>query len=121
MLRYSDLTNEQKKFICNGCGGKGGWVKPPNFIFKASCNQHDFYYWRGYTEEDKKRCDKKFYELTKEDIDDANVNTIKSWYYHTWAYAYYKFVRAFGKKYFYYGTKSKTLDSLINEMNKENK
>jgi|LGOV01.1.fsa_nt_gb hypothetical protein len=35
---YTELSPEQKKEICNGCGAKGGWIKVPNFLFKASCN-----------------------------------------------------------------------------------
>ena len=58
MLKYRDLTQEQKEKICNGCGSKGGFIKPPNFIFKASCNHHDFNYWRGNTKELKKKADK---------------------------------------------------------------
>ena len=52
MLKYRDLTEEQKKFVCNGCGGKSGWINPPEFLFNASCNHHDFLYWRGCTEAD---------------------------------------------------------------------
>ena len=36
MLRFSELTQEQKAFICNGCGGKGGIVNPLEFLFHAS-------------------------------------------------------------------------------------
>ena len=28
-LKYSNLTDEQKEIICNGCGGKSGWLNPP--------------------------------------------------------------------------------------------
>ena len=101
MLRYKDLTDEQKKVICNGCGGKGGWIKPPNFIFKASCNHHDFKYWQGGTEKDREIADKEFYKWMRADIADA------VWYkqphYHVWAYLYYLFVRGGGKDYFYLG------------------
>ena len=33
MIKYADLTPEQKKFVCNGCGGIGGWINPPEFLF----------------------------------------------------------------------------------------
>lgn len=38
-LKYSDLTDEQKEIICNGCGGKSGWLNPPELLFNASCSQ----------------------------------------------------------------------------------
>jgi len=100
MLRYKDLTPEQRKQICNGCGTKGGLIKVPNFIFKASCNQHDFYYWRGGSERDRKIADKAFYKAMREDIKSVKWN-LKP-YYHIWAFGYYRAVRFFGKKYFNY-------------------
>ncbi len=36
MKKYEDLTPEEKKEICNGCGGKGGWIKPPHAVFFVS-------------------------------------------------------------------------------------
>lgn len=107
MLKYSDLTPQQKDKICNSCGGKGGLINPPNFIFKASCNHHDFYYWRGCTNSDRKKADKAFYRYMRLDIQEAK------WYlkpyYHQWALAYYLAVRLFGSKYFYYSEKMRTL------------
>lgn len=115
MLKYSDLTLLQKQHICNGCGGKGGWIKPPNFIFKASCNHHDFKFWRGCTKADFKKANKDFYTWMKEDI-----KNIKKWYkriyYHIWAFSYYEAVNIGGKKYFYFADKPKTLEDLKKEM-----
>jgi len=111
MLRYRDLTPEQKLKITNGCGGKGGFINPPEFLFHASCNHHDFYYWRGGTEADRKKADDTFYKYMQMDI--ANENSmIKRIYYEMLAYSYYKAVRIFGKKYFRYG-KQKTMKDLI--------
>ncbi len=73
MKKYEDLTPEEKKEICNGCGGKGGWIKPPHRVFfEASCNHHDYGYWKGCTEEDRKKCDKKFYGATVKDCSGYN-------------------------------------------------
>ena len=109
MLKYSQLNTFQKQAICNGCGGKGSFIKPPNFLFKASCNHHDFLYWRGYEEIDRQIADEAFYKWMRVDIKEAK------WYlkpyYHLWAYTYYKAVRLFGKKYFYYANKQRTLKS----------
>ena len=111
MLKYSDLTKAQKEFICNGCGGKGAWIKVPNFIFKASCNHHDFYYWRGKDEADRKKADKAFYKFMRIDI--SEVNSLKKPYYHVWALSYYLAVRLFGRKFFNYSDKYKTIKGLI--------
>lgn len=114
MLKYKELNSHQKKFVANGCGGKGGLINPPEFLFHASCNHHDFLYWRGCTEEDRKKADDEFYELMKNDISRTN------WYlkphYHIWAYTYYKSVRLIGKKFFYYAEKQKTMKDLILEI-----
>lgn len=101
-LKYSDLTDEQKEIICNGCGGKSGWLNPPEFLFNASCNQHDFYYWRGGTESDRLEADKAFYEAML--VDAQNYIWYKRLLYKSIAYTYYKSVRLFGKKFFQYGT-----------------
>lgn len=110
MLRYSQLTQEQKSKICNGCGIKGGFIKVPNFLFKASCNHHDFRYWRGCREVDRKDADDSFYKWMRVDIKGAK------WYlkpyYHMWAWFYHKAVRLFGSKHFYYADKQRTIKDI---------
>lgn len=113
MIKYADLTLAQKAFICNGCGGKGGWVNPPEFIFHASCNHHDFNYWVGGTEEDRLRADKGFYNAMKVDIASKPIQFRP--YYHVWAYTYYKSVRLIGGKYFNYG-RQKDENDLVQEI-----
>lgn len=114
MLKYKELNSHQKEFVCNGCGGKGGLINPPEFLFHASCNHHDFLYWRGCTEADRKKADTEFYEMMLKDIEEAK------WYlkphYHIWAWTYYKSVRIAGKKFFYYGDKMKNQVDLISEI-----
>lgn len=100
MRKFSELTLEEKQQICNGCGAKGGLIKSPDFLFKASCDHHDYYYYLGGTEADRKVADDLFYCYMREDIKDAK------WYlkpyYKMWAYGYYLAVRKFGKPYFNY-------------------
>ena len=109
MLRYSDLNIYQKQDICNGCGGKGSIIPVPNFLFEASCNRHDFYYWRGGKEFDRKIADQEFYRIMKRDIRRRKYSVFrpkqlaKLIWYKLWAKTYYHSVRLFGKKYFYYG------------------
>jgi hypothetical protein len=116
-LRYRQLTKEQKELICNGCGGKGGIINPPNFLFKASCNHHDFYYWRGGSEDDRTKADNQFYEKMKEDVSESHW--IKKPFYSFTAWLYYKSVRRFGKKFFEYSESQKTHEDLFKAM-KEN-
>lgn len=118
MLKYSNLTIEQKKFVSNGCGGKGGWINPPEFIFHEDCNEHDFDYWLGCTEEDRKKKDKAFYKRMKKDIQKYK-SFIKKAHYHIWAWTYYKAVRLVGKKFFYYASRQKTMEDLVREMHTE--
>ena len=107
MLKYSDLTQEQIVKITNGCGSKGGWINPPNFIFKASCVIHDFYYWRGCEESDRQLADNSFYSYMRKDIKEAKW--FMKPYYHQWALAYYLAVRLFGENYFNYSKTMKTI------------
>lgn len=101
MKPYEDLTPEEKKEICNGCGGKGGWVKPPHkHFFKADCDHHDYGYYRGGTEEDRKNCDKLFLQEMLADVRRASWLTRLR--LTPWCYTYYAAVRLFGKKYFNY-------------------
>lgn len=103
-VKYEDLTAEQKRLIVNGCGGKGGLVKPPHRIFfKASCNHHDYAYWCGGTEADRLKADKMLYNLM---VDDCKDLPWCSWMrYRPWCWAYFKGVRIAGKKFFSFGKK----------------
>ena len=101
MLKYEDLTEEDKKKICNGCGGKGSIIKPPHRIFfKASCNHHDYGYYKGGTERDRLTCDTKFYNEMKRDC--KCLPFYQKLRYVPWCLIYFKSVRIFGKKYFNY-------------------
>lgn len=108
MKCYEDLTSEEKKMICNGCGGKGSFIRPPHGVFfKASCNHHDYGYWKGCTEADRFKCDYSFYEAMLQDCNRL------PWYlylrYRPWCWAYYHAVRLFGGKFFYYADEKREL------------
>ncbi len=100
-LSFKDLTTKDRSLICNGCGGKGSWIDPPDWLFKASCDWHDFEYWRGGDESDRKRADWGFYTAM---VEDANRS---SWWRRPFArmraWAYYRAVRSFAKSYFHLG------------------
>lgn len=93
----------------DGCGAKGGWFNPPEFFFEASCNQHDFYYWRGGFESDRLIADKAFYKFMLKDSERAeSYLTRKS--HRLCAYLYYKAVRWFGKDSFNFGEMKTAVD-----------
>ena len=100
-VKFNDLTEIQKDYLCNGCGGKGGIVTPPHAVFfKASCDHHDFNYFRGMTKTDRKKADDQFFDAMKIDVNDR----IKGWWqrrrYFTWCRLYYLAVRCVGWKFF---------------------
>ena len=107
-IRYKNLTDKQKLHICNGCGSKGSIIPVPNFIFEACCNHHDFQYWLGCTEEQRKKADQQF---LVEMLVDA-VRSKRKVFYSSWAVIYYTAVRLRGKKHFYYAPIQKVLEDL---------
>jgi len=105
-IPYELLTLEQKTEICNGCGGKGSWVKPPlKAFYRTSCNHHDYGYWCGVTEEVRKACDQKLRRNMRKDC--KKLSFIKKFIYRPWCSLYYVAVRLKGSEYFYWGTKKR--------------
>lgn len=101
-IPYEDLTPGERQEICNGCGGKGGLVKPPHRIFfQASCDHHDYGYWKGCTEADRKNADQMLYKMMKKDV--ATLPWYNKIRYRPWCWLYYVAVRGIGRKFFYYG------------------
>jgi len=106
MIDYEDLTVAQKEAICNGCGGKGSWVKPPHRIFfKASCNHHDYGYYKGCTEKDRLAADQKLYKRMQEDC--IGLPMFKKIQYKPWCWLYYRAIRMMGGSFFYYADKQR--------------
>lgn len=101
-VKFEDLTEEQVKEICNGCGGKGSWIRPPHgLFFKTSCDHHDYGYWKGCEDEDRLACDKKLRESMIEDC--KRLPWYKKAIYRPWAELYYAGVRMKGDDFFYWG------------------
>lgn len=109
MIRYRDLSETEKRFICNGCGPKGRFVPVPEFFCHASCDHHDFNYWIGYREEDRQRADSEFYKAMRKD---AGKNPIR----HAIALTYYLAVRTFGATCFHYGDRERDWRDLVELM-----
>lgn len=100
-LRWRNLTLNERRAITNGCGGKGGWFKPPKYCFTASCDHHDFNYWLGGDKTVRKESDEQFYEAMK--LDASLASWWKRWWLYGAAWRYYTAVRLFGKKFFHEG------------------
>lgn len=104
--RYRNLTNLEKSVICNGCGAKGGWFKPPEYCFTASCNRHDFSYWLGGEYFKRKRADEGFLRAMLWDAvhKPGGGGGVRIWWRRYWlkgaAYRYYWAVRIGGKSAF---------------------
>lgn len=114
-LKWGDLTALQIAEICNGCGRKGGFVPVPDFFFTASCNHHDFKYWRGCNgtwkekRADRKRADIQFLAAMMEDVNRLPFD--QQAHFHDIAYTYYRAVRWFGWIAYNWG-KEKTKEDL---------
>ena len=105
-VKLEDLTQSQINQFCNGCGGKGGWIKPPHRIFfKASCNHHDYGYFKGCNRQHRKRADKKLYDAMMEDC--RTLPEDQEIMYKPWCLLYYLAVRIMGWKFFYYADRQR--------------
>lgn len=115
-IAVEDLTNAQKKLLSNGCGGKGGFFKPPKYIFEHNCIDHDVRYWIGGVEKSREKADKIYYQdmliSIKHHRDNGIFGGFKHWWLRGVAWRYFKAVRFFGAKYFNYGIE-KTYEDLI--------
>ena len=112
MIRYRDLTPEQKAVICNGCGPKSRWIPVPEFFMHASCDHHDFNYWLGHTILDRLKADLQFY---KEMRRDAGWNPLKL----SVVLTYFLAVRAFGSVCFHYADRERDEIDLAAAMEEE--
>lgn len=124
-MKYEDLTQEQKELICNGCGGKGGYFKPPhNKLFVEDCNRHDFDYHVGCTWLDRLKADWELRKNMRKRIRTTNIealrdclyiddrlipNVVIRQIYYRWCDAYFAGVVVAGRHYFYYAATKRTV------------
>lgn len=111
-LTYENLSEAEKKFVCNGCGGKGSFIPVPNFFFEASCQAHDLKYFIGCTEIDRLNADNDFYKAMKRDCKRVRWYLRILLFPHAWAWIYYKAVRLKGKKFFHFAEQKRTREDL---------
>jgi len=108
--RWSQLSARQRALFGNGCGAKGGRFNPPDFLFEASCDQHDFYYWRGGTEGDRAMADAGFFAAMRRDALRSPLHL--RWFHRGAARVYYLAVRRWGGAAFSYRMEPKRWDDL---------
>ena len=113
-VSFSDLTKVEVATVSNGCGARH-FFKPPYIkVFTASCDQHDFYYARGYTFTDKVRADSAFLGHLIQDA--AKTDTlIKIVSYTFLAIVYYLAVSFFGHFSFNYGLDYATKKQILSK------
>jgi hypothetical protein len=104
MKKFEELTEKERADICNGCGGKGGWIVPPYAAMnEANCNHHDYGYWKGGGVWARLVCDCKFWwALQKDSLAFGWKNPHKVVWFTGWAAIYFLGVRVAGWKYFNY-------------------
>lgn len=113
-VRWSHLTQDEKRKVGIGCGpGKTAFLIP-QFIFKASCVQHDFYYKRGGNIFDKLEADAFFLAHMLRDIAESERGLTLRLFFTLMAFAYYLVVSVFGMFAFHWG-KYRTVDEMISD------
>lgn len=111
-VHFSDLSEYDKKLICNGCGPKKCKHKFPDYIFTKACNEHDFRYWRGGNEMDRTEADVKLlFSMIDSIRNTRNLGFKRTIYYFLWASVYYLSCAIGGWSFFLYG-KKKTKNDL---------
>lgn len=101
-------TIEELKEVCNSCGAKDSWFRPPSKIYgtdiAAACNIHDYQYNFGVTIEDKDEADRVFHNNMNRLITRDKHKFYKpTWLQRRRALKYYMAVKHFGGEAFWAG------------------
>ncbi len=111
-LNFEDLTEDQILEFWNGVGSNEFFIRPPHLIFGKASIKHDFYYFVGGNENDRKKADKLF---LKECLDASKKQKhwYKKYFYIFMSYIYYFGLRKLGNKgSFEFGKKAETWEQL---------
>jgi len=108
-IRWRHLTPKEKAVITNGCGGKGCFINPPDFVYTEACNHHDYNYWIGCNKLQRKKADLQF--LAEMILEAAGCRK-----YIILARIYYRAVRIFGGRFFHWAQRQRTKKDLKNIM-----
>ncbi len=116
---YSELTEAQKKLICNGVGSdwtpdfiRNALTKMSRWFFNdASWCHHDFGYSIGHTEKHRYLYDRKFLEAMLSDA--SQFDDMKYVIALLLSYIFYFSVRSLGWIGFHYGERYRTLEEVL--------
>jgi len=102
---WSQLTKEQQECfgIDRGCGAGKTWFLIPQFIFRADCKIHDYYYKRGGNFFDFVYSNVMFYAYMLKDVADYPHKPHKKLLYFNMATLYFIAVSVFGVFCFNWG------------------
>jgi hypothetical protein len=108
---YWQLSDEQRRDLCNGCGtkGLGGYVVPDTIYglrITVACDIHDFMYATGRSIEDKQTADRVFLNNMIRIIEAKTKRFFLRKLRTTRAYTYYLSVCNFGGPAFWSGKNS---------------
>ena len=111
-IKWRDLTSTEQAEFGNGCGTVETFCLVPEFIFEASCRQHDFYYIRGGYILDKIIADWQFYMAM---LNDASRQTscLSKWFFRSMATVYFVIVSIAGLPYFSWGAEFENKRELL--------
>lgn len=98
---YWELSEREKRRICNGCGAKGSKLAflLPQGKFKEACNIHDYMYAMGKTDRDKRIADRVFINNLNRIVEASHpiLQPLRK----ALALSYYKAVAQFGDEAFW--------------------
>ena len=105
---YFDLSDWEKENVLNGCGSKNSKFIPDNILglcINEACLFHDYMYYVGTTDKDKREADKVFLNNILWWVDEYSRNFFLRWGRRFIAKIYYYVVKVFGEKAFFSGLK----------------
>ena len=115
-MKWRDLSQKERDFwtmnFSNGCGPDGPLAEfIPEINFHDACNMHDFLFWRGGTEADRRDANAQFYAAML-----GAINKLQFWrrpINFVLAAWYFLNVEFFGKAFFPYSERAKTKEEFI--------
>jgi len=116
-LTFDELTPVECAYLLNGCG-PGTWLGKliPELIFHESCQRHDFHYWSGHRESDRRRYERTFRDSMLENVREGQFSIRWRKLYLAIVWVYYLSVLLFGRSSFSYRERYATRNELHREM-----
>lgn len=109
-LEFDDLTDEQIAYVWNGVGSDHVPIDPHDLIFKGPSKKHDFLYWLGGDDDDRRQADIEFYWDCK--IECYKYRSLPRLFFLCALLVYCAFLFPIGRFAFEYKPKCKTWDEM---------